>query len=299
VIRTLVAMLLLSSPLAAGELRSAEAEALALPEAQEAARFADHLAAQGDHYRAIGEYKRALFLAPTAPEAARWELGIGESLRQGEQHEQAARQFDQVAETRREVRGEALLGAARSYFAANQLEAAASRAKAAAEAFEPPAKVREARFTEGWALLRAGRDAEAKAAFEAAKGPGVVGEGAARVVEVLPQLETLPARNPVLAGVLGLVPGLGHLYIGEPATAVSALVWNGVFAWAIYETVQQRQWPLVTVLAMFQTMWYGGSIVGAISGAQRYNRDARLNAMDDIAGLASPRLVDEFGALRR
>ncbi len=40
--------------------------------------FADALLAEGDHYRAIGEYKRFLFFWPDAPEAhaARFSIGL-------------------------------------------------------------------------------------------------------------------------------------------------------------------------------------------------------------------------------
>lgn len=253
---------------------------------EEAARFAAQLAEEGDYYRAISEYKRALFLAPEQAEASTWALAIGEAYRRGEQPEAAARQYEAVAQAYPALKGTGLLGAAKSYFAAAQYESAVARARQAAEVLADADQRREAHYLEGWALLQTQRDAEARAAFEKARGGGVTGEGARRIVEVMPQLATLPSKSPLGAGLLGLVPGLGHLYIGDVGTAMSALVWNGVFGWALYESVKQEQWSLTVVLGMFEAMWYGGSILGAISGAHRYNRDARLNAMEDLEKLS-------------
>ena len=42
--------------------------------------FANSLADEGDHYRAITEYKRFLHLFPDAPQAARARLSLAQSL---------------------------------------------------------------------------------------------------------------------------------------------------------------------------------------------------------------------------
>ncbi len=281
--------LLLASPAAADAPCAGRAE-----RASEAAAFAASLAKEGDDYRAIGQYKYALFLNPSSPDADLWRLAIGEAYRAGEQYVEAGKTFDAVAREGGRARAQAYLGAAKSWLSAGKFETAAARARAAARAYAGNAdRVREAEYLEGWALVRDGQDAAAARAFEAARGPGAVGQGATRLVAVLPQLAHLPSKSPVLAGLLGVVPGLGHLYLGDPATALSAFVWNGVFGWALYDAVRARSWSLAVVLALFESMWYGGSIVGAISGAHRFNRDARLNAMEDLARIAPPSLVDQ------
>jgi hypothetical protein len=268
-------------------------------EASLAANFARTLAGEGDHYRAIGEYKRALFLAPGSSEAGRWRYGIAESYRRGEQHDAAVRAFDELGSSDPGWRPFAALGAARSTLAAGNADVAVIRAREAATLLEPMGRAREAYWVEAWALLKAGRDAEAKAAFERARGDGMLGEAADRALAAMPSLEQLPTKSPALAGALGLVPGLGHLYLGEPGTALSALAWNGVFAWALVDALRAEQWSLAVVLGMFEAMWYGGSIVGAVSGAHRYNHDARVNALEDLTRAASPALLDDLAATSR
>lgn len=285
-------------------LRAAEAEEAARPEAQDVARFAAHLQAQGDFYRAIGEYKRALFLTPDAPEAAQWELSIAESYRLGEQFDDAAREFDRVAAARPAVSGRARLGAAKAYQSAGQHEAAIARARAAAESLADEDAIRTAHYVAGWSLLQTTarsldqRTAEATEEFRLARGAGAVGAGAERILGRIPSLANVPTKNPSVAGMLGLIPGFGHFYIGEPGIGMSALVWNWLFGYALVESLLAKNYSLAVVLGLFQTMWYGGSIVGAMSGAERYNRDARLNAIDALQKLSPPGLVDET-AVRR
>lgn len=279
---------LVTGAAAAEPLRSAEAEAVQVPDARLAAAFADSLFDRGDYYRAIGEYERALFLAPTAAEAPRWNLQIGEAYRKGEQFVDAARTFERLArELPESSRPLALYRAAKAHLDAGALESAVARAREAADAFrDDPSRAREARYIEGWALLRSERDAEAEKAFAAAKGGDTAGLGAEKLLKVMPQLADIPSKSPTLAGVLGLIPGAGHLYLGDPQTAVSALVWNGIFIWALVDKIRARDWSLVAVLSIFESMWYGGSILGAVSGAHRYNRDARVNAMEDLEKLS-------------
>lgn len=272
-------------------------EAVDRDAATQVAAFARALSEEGDHYRAIGEYKRALFLSPGDARGFQWRYAIGEAYRAGEQYDAAAKQFEALASgAPATVQARALLGAARSHLAAGQWESAIARSREAADAWEEsePERSREARYVEGWALLRAGRDAEAAKAFERARGVDVVGQGATDLLRVLPQLDRLPSRSPALAGTLGLVPGLGHLYIGEPMIAVSAAVWNGIFIWALVDAIQKENWSLAVVLGLFEAMWYGGSVVGAVSGAHRFNRDARINAIEDLESIASPTLGDDL-----
>lgn len=274
--------------------------------AQEAASFAEHLSERGDHYRAIGEFERALWLAPLSPQAPRWMLQIGESYRLGEQFQTSAEHLQAVAAEYPEVRAEALLSAAKAWQAAGKYESAIERARESAALFgEGTSGARKARYVEGWSLLLSTerdsnqRDAQAADAFRLARGGGNLGEGATNLLAEMPKLDDLPHRNPYVAGALGLVPGFGHFYIGDVSTGLSALLWNGLFGWALVEAIRAKNYSLAAVLGVFELMWYGGSITGAVSGAHRFNRDARLNAMDGLKQISSPALLDEFGVRAR
>jgi len=88
------------------------------PEAKTQLQYADHLFLDGDWYRAIGEYRRFLFMVKgQGPDAARAALAIGEALLRGEQWDAAGRQLDGVAQRAvhdSNLRRTALFGAARA-----------------------------------------------------------------------------------------------------------------------------------------------------------------------------------------
>jgi hypothetical protein len=71
------------------------------------------------------------------------------------------------------------------------------------------------------------------------------------------------------------VPGAGHLYLGEPAVAAGAFAWNAVFLWATVESFRDRRPGPGAALATVETIFYGGAVYGAVSGAMRHRRDAR------------------------
>jgi hypothetical protein len=101
----------------------------------------------------------------------------------------------------------------------------------------------------------------------------------------------LPEKSPVLAGLLSVIPGLGHVYLEEYGIAVTALAWNGLFGYATWDTFQKGYHGAGTLLAALTLLWYSGTVYGAVSGAERYNRDARLNQLDALdrgAGLDIP-----------
>lgn len=101
----------------------------------------------------------------------------------------------------------------------------------------------------------------------------------------------LPRKSPVLAGALSVVPGLGHFYIEEYGAGVAAILWNGVFIYAFVDSIFSRRYGQAALIGLVESIWYSGTIFGAISGAHRFNRDARriveegmtreLNRMDD------------------
>jgi hypothetical protein len=97
-------------------------------------------------------------------------------------------------------------------------------------------------------------------------------------------VEEAPQKSPLAAGLLSIVPGAGHLYLGEPGVAAAAFLWNGAFLWATVEAFRQHRPGLGVALASVESLFYGGAILGAVSGAQRHNRDARTLAAEGVEG---------------
>ena len=86
----------------------------------------------------------------------------------------------------------------------------------------------------------------------------------------------IPNKSPTVAGLLSLVPGLGHFYLEEWGVGLVAMVWNGVFIFATVDSFAAGRYGQGTLLGVLELIWYAGTIFGAVSGAHRFNRDAML-----------------------
>jgi tetratricopeptide (TPR) repeat protein len=253
-------------------------------DARDVRRFTDRLLEDGDFYRAIGEYKRYLFLAPDAPDRTGARLAIGRAYLAGDRAADAAAWFDTLAA----AESDPAIAAAWRYqaglarLADEDFPAAADDLEAAAAGL--PGYRGRALTLRGFALVASDRDEEAVATLRLAAREPDAGTLAPELADELARRDELVAhRSPALAGVLSaIVPGAGHAYVGDVGLGLTALAWNGLFAWGLYQTVDARLWGLTAVVGVFEALFYGGAITGSVAAAHKFNRDARLNQLDDL-----------------
>ena len=93
----------------------------------------------------------------------------------------------------------------------------------------------------------------------------------------------VPMKSPALAGTLSaLVPGAGQLYVGRRGDAAVAFFLNALFLWAAVESFDNGNDVTGGILLAFEAGWYSGNIFNAVGGAQKYNRRARQEYLDDL-----------------
>jgi len=253
-----------------------------------AVRFGDWLLERGDYYRAIGEYQRALYLGTDPPLAERLTLRIAQAYGRGGQLEKASQLLAELSGRAGipAVRDAAAfdLGYARLLARQWDLAATALHRYARLEAPAGGAGVTRARLLEGLALLRVGgQDAAAVEAFDLAARDPSAREVALDLATETRALAHVPAKSPVLAGVLSAaVPGLGHLYVGEPGMAAAALLLNAAFVWATVESFRGGRPGAGVVFLVGESLWYGGAIFGSVADALRYGREARQERLEAI-----------------
>lgn len=248
--------------------------------------FGDHLFLDGDWYRAISEYRRHLYLMKgTGPNAERAAVAIGEALLRGEQWDAAGRQLDGVAQRagRLELRHEALFGAGRAYLLDQRPELAKPRFRLLVEDGAAQAQLKsEATWMLAWGHFDAGELVDARVYFQR-----IVDENGARaqeakgVLAALDGYDKLESKDPLLAGTLSLIPGLGHVYLGQWGIALTSATWNGLFLFAAVHAWLTGDWGVATVLTLMEVGWYAGGVFGAVAGAYRHNRDAARNWRDE------------------
>lgn len=91
-------------------------------------------------------------------------------------------------------------------------------------------------------------------------------------------------KSPVIGGLLGLIPGLGHAYAGEVDNALRSLLLNSLFIFAMTDTAGDEQWGAFAAVTFFELTWYTGSIYGGIDAAHRHNRERLQACISAIEG---------------
>lgn len=247
--------------------------------------FADILFAEGDHYRAITEYKRFLHLFPADREAPRATLRIAESYLAGRRWTEAELALERVEREHPGTTeaGRAALLLAEVAYRQEHFTAARIRFRQIAEQATDLANRREARYRLAWSLIEEGR--YAAAAQELAP---LAEAKAAELAAEMPRLERLPQKSPALAGGLSaLLPGAGQLYAGRPRDAALAFLLNAAFIAGTWEAFDSGNEVVGGILLCFEAGWYAGNIFNAVNGVQKHNRELRETAKS--------RLRERFG----
>jgi len=260
---------------------------LAADSAAEALAFGDHLFEDGDYYRAVTEYRRYLFKTRgLGTDASRVALAIGEAYLRGAQYEAAAQQFDTVADRPGDDGGRAVasISSARAYLLDDRPLLARPRAR---RIFQDDAMHPSLRSEAGMLLALSYVQGEnyGKARSLLMDSKLLNGQRAPlakALLKALQDRENLPQKNPLLAFVLALVPGMGHFYLGQWAVGITALLWNGLFIAGALDAWIQRSWGVAIILTLLELTFYAGSVFGAVSGAFKYNRDQELNWRDQV-----------------
>jgi hypothetical protein len=89
--------------------------------------------------------------------------------------------------------------------------------------------------------------------------------------QALDRADSLPSRNPTLAGTLSIVPGAGQLYCNRYEDALIAFIVNLGLFWAAHDAFDQDQYALGGVLGFIGAGFYAGNIYGAVSDAHKFN----------------------------
>jgi len=68
-----------------------------------------------------------------------------------------------------------------------------------------------------------------------------------------------------------LLPGAGYAYVGQKKAALTSFMVNALTVWGIVTLAKHRQWSGVALLGSMEVGWYFGGIQGAALAAQQWN----------------------------
>ena len=101
-------------------------------------------------------------------------------------------------------------------------------------------------------------------------------------IQVLDQLRKAKYKKPTIAMAMSVIPGMGYLYTKQPQNALTALIINGVLAFATYTSFKNKNYGVGSILGVLNLSFYFGNISGSHSSAVRYNNTIRKNAINSL-----------------
>ncbi len=206
---------------------------------QEALAFARYLDQQGDPYRAILEYRRALFLLPSPDtlthdalvlRIAQLQEKLDQPLKALQTLEEA---WDTTAPAWRFERG-------RAYF----LQGLYGQARRSWQGRDTLV---------GWTYLRE--------------------HDFRKAARYLGPIPPPPRRHPWLAAVLSAaMPGLGKVYAGHPWDGLFSFLVHAFTGWRTYRSVQEHRPVATAIYGSLFAFFYAGNVYGSYVAARQYNQ---------------------------
>ena len=240
-------------------------------------RFALETMKKGDYQRAIVEFERFMHFFPDDTRIPKARLLIGVCHLEAGDFEKARGTLDAVSRdyASTTVGGKALLFMGESYYRQGISEEAAHYFQRVVDEYPIPSLKNPALYRLGWSRLQDNDWHGAEQTFKLVGRNSPLYPSAQDLSAQSLEGEDLPYKDPTLAGVLAIVPGMGHVYCNRYKDALVAFLLNGLFIWAAAEAFNEDLPVLGGILSFFELGFYGGNIYSAVNAAHKYNRKVR------------------------
>ena len=232
--------------------------------------FAEFLQGEGDYYRSVTEYKRLLFQCDSDTLAQRAVLGVADC------YFLAGRYRDAVEWCRSENAGAAPgshlpVVSGHALFRLGDYEDAVTEFAAVADTCHSGLECSQALYLSGLSLVRLERPGEAESYLLRVEEASPYRARAQVYASQIHGGAPYPTKNSRVAGVLGIVPGLGYAYCEHYGTAVASLAVNVLLAWATVDAFDDGNNAAGFTYSIFSVGFYLGNVVGSVQSAHRYN----------------------------
>ena len=101
-------------------------------------------------------------------------------------------------------------------------------------------------------------------------------------VNILEKEKQFRVKSPAFAGIISVVPGAGYAYAGHPQTALTALLVNGLLAYATYSNIRNENYGMAILTGIFNLTFYVGNIQGAVASARRFNATQKQEIINKL-----------------
>lgn len=247
--------------------------------------FGRHLLELGEHYRAITELKRFSLLFPDDPRQPAAQMLLGFAYEALDDDASAINYFRrlQQAKDSGDFHRLALFKLGEIRLRQRQYPQAAQLFQRFLTQFPDGPLVGRTTYLLGVTRTLAGEVQVGKQhlASLALDSPWI--DRARSIQDALDTAAPRPSKSPRVAGILaGILPGAGHLYLGKPRHAITALLLNGLFLAGATVSFLEGLEAAGVILLYFETGWYLGNINSAKEGARKFNRRQMQDMQDQL-----------------
>ncbi|ETX02545.1 MAG: hypothetical protein ETSY1_03150 [Candidatus Entotheonella factor] len=247
--------------------------------------FGRHLLELGDHYRAITELKRFSLLFPDDPKQLAAQMLLGFAYEASTDYDSAIGSFRRLQQTEdgNDFNRLALFKLGEMRLQQRQYQQATQLFQRFLRQFPDGPLVDRTTYLLGVTHILEGQADAAKQRFTSLA-PGSPWVHRANAIQgALDMAEPRPSKSPRVAGILaGILPGAGHLYLGKPRHAITALLLNGLFLTGATVAFLEGLEAAGVILLYFETGWYLGNINSAREGAHEFNRRHMQDVRDQL-----------------
>ena len=248
-------------------------------------RFADHLRAQADYYRAITEYERFAFLHPTDARAYYARLQVAYCYVLGNKLEAAEHILvdlkDHAGDL--ETRKAAALMLSDAYMQMQKYSRAESLLAEFERTYPTDEHMNTVRLRRGLCQLWFDQTIWAQKTLQSVSSNSIVRPQADIMLHAFSRYDNIPQKSPQLAGWLSaLLPGAGQLYDARPGDALLSFLINGVMISAAVVAFHNDEPVAGSFITACETTWYFGNIYSAVNGARKYNDRQRESFFDQL-----------------
>lgn len=266
-------------------------------EAEHVFGFAESLYEEGDYFRAIGEYKRYIYLSPTDNRTEKATFRIAEGYFKAKRWPEAIVACNQFLSK---------YPASPLYFEMLYLKGRVQKLSGGYEeallTFDliaianAPNYRDKALYQKALVMLERTDWLGAQDALRQVPQGSPLFPVASIFAAEIEKNEFLPQKSPVTAGLLAaILPGAGHLYAERPRDALVAFLLNGAFIWGAAELFQHDNYVAGGIFAFFELGWYSGNIYSAVSSVHKYNRNKKSDLIQKLKDNFSLALYREDG----
>jgi len=262
-------------------------------------QFARQTMERGEYMRAIAEYERFIHFFPEDEKVPRARYLIGYCYLRAKAYELARKALEKVYErySSGPLGGKALFLIGESYYRQGLLKEAQQYFEKVIQTY-PYLDVKDAaQYRLGWSQMKEDKWREASETFMMVDKSSLLYPNSQDLAKMSLKGEALPYKGPATAGVLAVLPGLGHLYCERPKDALVSFLLNGLTIWGAVEAFDEDLEVLGGMLLLLEMGWYTGNIYSAVNSAHKYNRKVRNDFRQSLPDRLNLNLFTTRGGL--